>query len=156
MNQKIMIAMSLEDELILPLYQWGAKFSWQSYSEVHLVHVIKKNLTPLEFGIMELPSEETYQAMLPTLTKFLEDEAKKIIPSSFRGKITFHTQLDFNPAEAVTRLIKDIGCDLVVLSTRGKHGFEGLFHSSFTDHLVRFANCDVYVVRPKLSSGGEQ
>ncbi len=150
MQQKLIIAMSLEDQLISPLYSWGKKFNWNSYNEVHFIHVVKKNLAPLEFGIMELPSEETYQAMIPTLNKFLEDESKKIIPESFKGKIFYHTKLDFNPAEAVTLLCKEFQVDLVVLSTRGKHGFEGIFHSSFTDHLVRFANSDVYVVRPKM------
>jgi nucleotide-binding universal stress UspA family protein len=150
-EKNLIIALSLEEGLLSPLYQWGERFNWSDISNVHFVHIVKKNITPLEFGLMELPSDDTFSSMKPTLKVFLEEEASKIVPKTFKGKITTHLALDFNPPEVVVNLIKELNASLLVLSTRGKHGFEGLFHSSFTDHMVRFAPCDVYVVRPKMT-----
>ncbi|HXH74843.1 MAG TPA: universal stress protein [Bacteriovoracaceae bacterium] len=146
--QNIVLALPLEDELLMPLYSWGKRFDWSHVGAVHMVHVVKKNITPLEFGLMEMPDENTFKEMRPTLNKFLADESKKIIPADYKGETHFHLGSHFNPSEEVTNTIRSLRASLVVVSTRGKRGFEGLFHSSFTDHMVRFAPCDVYVVRP--------
>lgn len=148
-HQKIAIAFPLEEKLLNPLHMWAERFDWSHIEEVHFIHVVKKNITPLEFGLVEMPDEKTYQEMVPTLEKYLQDESRKIVPSSFRGQIFFHLARDFSPEDELIEELKKLGITLVVVSTRGKHGFEGLFHSSFTDHMVKFAPCDVYVVRPE-------
>ncbi len=146
--EKIIIALSLEEELLQPLYAWGMRFNWSKIKEVHFIHTVKITITPLEFGLMEMPDEKTLKEMTPVLNKFLSDEAKKILPPDFKGEIIYHLQANFNPPEEIIAVTKAIRPDLLVVSTRGKHGFQGLFHSSFTDHMVKFAPCDVYVVRP--------
>lgn len=148
LHQKILVALPIEEELLQPLHDWGKRFDWSHVDDVHFVHVVKKNITPLEFGLMEMPDDGTYKDMKPTLEKFLRDEAKKILPTEFKGKAHFHLDSNFNPAEDIIQTIKGLKTNLVVVSTRGKHGFDGLFHSSFTDHMVKFAPCDVFVVRP--------
>lgn len=146
--KNIVIAVPLEENLLSPLYSWGQRFDWGHVEEVHLLHVVKKNLTPLEFGLIEMPDEKTFQQMIPTLERFLMHEAAKILPASYRGEIKSIITRDFNPEEETIHTLKKLQPSLVVVATQGKHGFEGLFHSSFTDHMVRFAPCDVYVVRP--------
>jgi len=145
---KIAIAVPLEESLLHPRYSWGGRFDWSHVREVHLVHIVKKNITPLEFGLVEMPDENTYQEMAPTLEKYLRDEAQKIIPEKYRGEFFFHLTRDFSPEEEMIGVLKKTNVDLLVVSTRGKHGFEGLFHSSFTDKMVKYSPCDVYVVRP--------
>lgn len=147
--QRIVIALPLEEELLTPLYDWGRKFDFSHVESVHFVHVVKKNITPLEFGLIESPDEGTYAEMVPTLKKFAKDEAKKILPTDYNGPVEFHITKDFHPEEEVIDLLKNLKATLVVVATRGKHGFEGLFHSSFTDYLVKFSPCDVFVVRPE-------
>lgn len=149
-HQKIAIALPVEDKLLTPLHHWGQRFDWSHVKEVHLIHVVKKNITPLEFGLVEMPDERTYQEMVPTLQRYLKDEAAKIIPAAYQGEVHYHLARDFSPEEEVIATLKNLGCSLVVVSTRGKHGFDGLFHSSFTDQMVKFAPCDVYVVRPQV------
>lgn len=147
-HQKIAVALSLEDKLLGPFKAWGQRFDWSHVKEVHFLHVVKKNITPLEFGLVEMPDEKTYNEMVPTLQKFLSDEANKIVPVSFQGAVQFHLNRDFDPEFETVEILKRLKTTLVVVSTQGRHGFEGLFHSSFTDHMVKFAPCDVYVVRP--------
>jgi nucleotide-binding universal stress UspA family protein len=149
-HKKIAIALPMEEKLLNPLHQWGSRFDWSHIREVHIIHVVKKNVTPLEFGLIEMPDETTYQAMIPALEMHLRDEAQKIIPKEYRGEVYFHLNRDFSPEEEMIDILKKTNVSLVVVSTRGKHGFSGLFHSSFTDQMVKFAPCDVYVVRPEV------
>ena len=149
-QKKIAIALPMEEKLLNPLHQWGSRFDWSHVREVHIIHVVKKNVTPLEFGLIEMPDETTYQAMIPALEMHLRDEAQKIIPKEYRGEVYFHLNRDFSPDEEMIDILKKTNVSLVVVSTRGKHGFSGLFHSSFTDQMVKFAPCDVYVVRPEV------
>jgi nucleotide-binding universal stress UspA family protein len=147
-HQKIAIALPVEENLLYPFYQWGYRFDWSHLSEVHLIHIVKKNVTPLEFGLVEMPDEKTYQSMVPTLNKHMKDEAGKIIPSTFSGEIYYHLAREFSPEDYMIDTLKQLNATLLVVSTRGKHGFEGLFYSSFTDKMVKYSPCDVYVVRP--------
>ena len=149
-HQKIAIALPVEENLVHPLYDWGKRFDWSHVSETHFIHVVKKNITPLEFGMVEIPDERTYQEMVPNLEKFLKQEAMKIVPRNYLGEVYFHLTRDFSPGDEMIATLKKLNVTLIVVSTRGKHGFEGLFHSSFTDQMVKFAPCDVYVVRPDL------
>ncbi|WP_408097185.1 universal stress protein [Peredibacter sp. HCB2-198] len=146
--QRIVVALPLEEELLAPLHEWGRKFDFSHVESVHFLHVVKKNITPLEFGLIETPDEETYHDMMPALEKFLREESKKILPPGFQGETSFQLTKDFHPEEEVIDILKNRNATLIVVATRGKHGFEGLFHSSFTDYMVKFAPCDVFVVRP--------
>ena len=146
--QTLLIAIPLEENLLKPLYQWGKKFNFTNVENIHLIYVVKKNITPLEFGLMESPDEKTFQDMIPPLERFLQEEAKKIIPTEFNGKTILEVTSDFHPEELVVDYIKKNNVNLIVVSTRGKHGIDGLFHSSFTDYMVKFSPCDIFVVRP--------
>lgn len=148
-SQRIVIALPLEDQLLGPLHEWGKNFDFSHVDSILFVHVVKKNVTPLEFGLVESPDDNTYEEMVPTISKFMKDEARAIIPADFKGKIDFRVTKDFNPEEEIIDILKSENATLVVVATRGKHGFEGLFHSSFTDYMVKFAPCDVFVVRPE-------
>lgn len=151
-HQSIAIALPIEEKLLMPLHHWGQRFDWSHVKQVHMIHVVKKNITPLEFGLVEMPDETTYQEMVPALQTYLRDEAKKIVPAGFKGEVHYHLTRDFSPEEEMIDTLKKLDVSLVVVSTRGKHGFEGLFHSSFTDQMVKFAPCDVYVVRPEAAA----
>lgn len=150
--QRIVIALPLEESLLGPLHDWGKKFDFSHVESVTFVHIVKKNITPLEFGLIESPDESTYQDMVPALDSFLKDEARKILPEDYRGTVSFEITKDFHPEEELIDLLKKFKATLIVVATRGKHGLDGFFHSSFTDYMIKFAPCDVFVVRPE----GEQ
>lgn len=144
--KKILIALSIEDDVLQPLHAWGRRFDWEKIEDVHFLHIVKKNITPLEFGLLETPDEESFEDMRPALDKFLHEEAHRIIPSQFHPKIHFHLLRDFYPDEETVELCRDIKPDLLVLASHGKHR---MFHHSFSEHIIKTAPCDVYVVRPE-------
>lgn len=147
--QRIVVALPIEDSMLSPLYDWGKKFDFSHVESVHFIHVVKKNITPLEFGLVESPDDTTYKDMVPTIDKFMRDEARKILPSDFTGKVEFQVTKDFDPQEEIIDILKSLKATLIVVATRGKHGLDGFFHTSFTEYMVKHAPCDVFVVRPE-------
>ena len=51
--------------------------------------------------------------------------------------------------ERMAEYAKEINAGLIVVATRNKRGFSGLFLSSFADRILKLAPCDVLVLRPK-------
>ena len=147
--QNIVVAMDIDDSLLQPLYQWGRTFDFSHVNKVTFVHIVKKNITPLEFGLMESPDEKTFLDMKPTLENFLHSEAKKIIPSDYHGEIAYELSLDLSPEDRIIDIVKNLGATLIVVTTKERHGLEGFFHSSFTSHVIKLAPCDVFVVKPE-------
>jgi nucleotide-binding universal stress UspA family protein len=86
--------------------------------------------------------EEGAKNVLKVLQEHLEASFNNL---SFKTSVLF----DSDPKHRMTEYLKEQKADLAVVATRGKHGIEGLFSSSFADHLTRYSNCDVYVLRPK-------
>lgn len=148
MNHKIVIALPLEEKLLAPLRDWGNKFNFEHIDHVHFIHVIKINITPLEFGLVESPDDLTYREMRPTISKFLEDESRKILPTNFKGKITFEVEKDSDPEEESVDILKREHADFIVVSSHARHGLDSFLHSSFTDYMIKHAPCDVFVIRP--------
>lgn len=107
---------------------------------------MKKNISPLEYGLIETPDKETFEEMKPSLEKYMKEESEKIIPKEHRPHIYFHVVSDFYPDEETVELLKKIEANLVVVATHEKHN---LFHRSFTRQLIKTAPCDVYVIRPE-------
>ena len=46
---------------------------------------------------------------------------------------------------------KESGTDLIVISTRGISGLQGVFYGSVTEKVVRHATCSVLVVRKVIN-----
>ncbi|HXH32646.1 MAG TPA: universal stress protein [Bacteriovoracaceae bacterium] len=147
--QNIVVAIDIDESLLQPLYQWGRTFDFSHVSKVTFVHIVKKNITPLEFGLMESPDEKTFLEMRPTLEQFMNDEARKIIPQEYQGGVAHRLAMDLNPEDRMIEIVKELGATLVVVTTKERHGLEGFFHSSFTSHMIKLAPCDVFVVKPE-------
>jgi nucleotide-binding universal stress UspA family protein len=143
----IVIALSTDDENLKPIYDWSKKFDWNSVKAVHFIHVLKIVMTPLEFGFLEVPDDQSFQAMSADLKNFMQKEAQKIIPKDFEGQVFCHLKRSFTPQETIKELIEETHSDILVVGHVQRHGLNQLFHSSFTAHMLRNSPCDVLVVR---------
>jgi nucleotide-binding universal stress UspA family protein len=55
--------------------------------------------------------------------------------------------VDGAPADAILRVARDEGFDLIVMGTHGRTGVRRLFLGSVAEHVVRHAECPVLTVR---------
>lgn len=151
-HSRIAIALPLDDKNLEPLHALESRFDWSHVDEVHFIHIVKRNVAPFEYGMMEIPDEEGFNEMKPTLEEHLKREAHKILPPDFKGRISYHLKRDFNPEEEMVDLLKELDITLVIVATAGRHGWQSLFHESFSKHMLNSAPCDVYIARPEQSA----
>lgn len=147
MGQNIMIALPTEQELIDPFYDWAKRFDWEQVSHIDLVHIVKINISPLEFGLVEIPTHEAFLDMMPTLEDFLKSEARKIVPAHLLDKVSYLLESHYYPEDRIIELSKERGAGLVVVSTIQRQGLNSFFHHSFSEYLIKNGQCDVFVVK---------
>lgn len=117
------------------------------HAKVHLVHVFEVQYYVSEFTPYVFPSEDQYAEMEKSTLEILEKLGKDlgVAKENLEMKCFFSRSNE----EKVLDYLKSSNANMVVVATRGKHGIDGLFSSSFTDYLCKYSPCDVLVVRPK-------
>lgn len=116
-------------------------------ANVHLIHCFEVQLYTADFAPYIYPTEEKYPELeeaSQVILKPLKDKLSKD-SNSIESKVFFSQ----SPKQKIKDYLKEINADLVVVATRGKHGIDGLFSSSFAEFLVKFSPCDVHILRPK-------
>ncbi len=116
------------------------------HSRIHLVSVVEIKVYSSEFATFTYPVESQYkeieEAALRTLTNL--QHVLGLVDSQVVKKCFF----DFDPQTKIKHYLNEVDAQLVVTASRGKHGIEGLFSSSFSDFLIKHSPCDVLVMRP--------
>lgn len=146
--KNIVLCASLNDESLTLLKELKSSPLLEN-AKVHLIHCFEVQLYTADFAPYIYPTEDKYPEIAEaskTILKGVEDELKKNPAiKSFETEVFFSQ----SPKQKVKEYLENINADLVVVATRGKHGIEGLFSSSFAEFLVKFSPCDVHILRPK-------
>ncbi len=146
--QKIVIAMPTEEEFMPSISRWGHECVWTK-TEAYYVHVIKKDIGISEMGVEEIPDKVTVENLKQQMLDFIKNKAKEMMPELAFKKAHFEVLFAQSPAERIAEYAKEINAGVIVVATRNKRGFSGLFLSSFADRILKLSPCDVLVLRPK-------
>ena len=146
--QKIVIAMPTEEEFMPSISRWGHEYVWTK-RETYFVHVIQENISVSEMGVEEIPDKVTVESLKQQMLNFIKNKASEMMPLPAFKKAHFEVLFAQSPAERMAEYAKEINAGLIVVATRNKRGFSGLFLSSFADRILKLAPCDVLVLRPK-------
>lgn len=116
------------------------------HAVIHLINIVEIQVYNVEFAPYVYPTEAQYADIeknaldkLKNLQHALGVEDKNIIMKCF---------FEHSREQKIKHYLNEVNADLVVTATRGKHGIQGFFSSSFTDFLTKFSPCDVLVMRP--------
>lgn len=145
--QKIVIAMPAEEEFMPSISRWGHEYAWTK-KEIYFVHVIKKDISVSEMGVEEIPDKLTIENLKPQMLDFIKNKARDMMPELAFKKAHFEVLFAQSPADRLAEYAKEINAGMIVVATRNKRGFSGLFLSSFADRLLKLSPCDVLVLRP--------
>jgi nucleotide-binding universal stress UspA family protein len=145
--QKIVIAMPTEEEFMPSISRWGHEYGWTK-REACFVHVIKKDISVSEMGFEEIPDKATVENMKQQMLDFIKNKAREMMPELAFKKAHFEVLFAQSPADRLAEYAKEINAGMIVVATRNKRGFSGLFLSSFADRLLKLSPCDVLVLRP--------
>lgn len=143
--KNIVLCVDLREECLNVLKTVGQKINLKE-AKVHLVHAFEIQSGVMEFATFVYPTEEQYpdieKSVLDLLTSLQKDLG---LPDS---QVEKHCYFSHSKESAMKDYLVSKKADLVVLSTRGKHGLEGFFASSLADYLCKYSPCDVLVLRP--------
>lgn len=147
-NRQIVVCVSLHDESI-DLLKSLKNFDWKESDTVHFVHCFKKELFTNDFTPYTYPSEEDYDEINQSIKEILTNLGKEVIGNFPVKQKIYQSFVSYSPKDRITDYLKESKATLAIVATRGKHGIEGLFSSSFAEHLIRFSPSDLYILRPR-------
>ncbi len=120
-------------------------------SKLVFVHVITEDIyrKPLFFidddkidELKEKMKEHSKQQITDIINEYAEDIKDQCTVIIREGK----------PYTEILQEEKESGADLIVISTRGISGLQGVFYGSVTEKVVRHATCSVLVVRKVINN----
>jgi universal stress protein A len=83
----------------------------------------------------------------PRWEKEARDKLEQIVRSTLKGDVKFVIEVRSGvPDLAIVRAADELGVDLIVMVTHGRHGFEHFVLGSVTENIIREAHCPVLVL----------
>lgn len=118
-----------------------------SQARLHIITVIEKQIYTADLAVYAYPVEAQFPAIETSAVTLLKSigEALGVNPANVITKCFF----EFDREKTIKQYLENVNADLAIVATRGKHGLDGFFSSSFTDYLCKFSPCDVLVMRPR-------
>lgn len=127
-----------------PLLKTAKAIAKEFGAEIFVIHSIAP--TPATLGMVG----ETLEAR----TKALEATKRKIERILQREGVTtpFHVSVELDsPATVLQKAVKEHQADLVIVGSRGRHGFEQLIEGSVSQAIADRVNCPVLILGPSFS-----
>jgi nucleotide-binding universal stress UspA family protein len=124
---------------------YAAALAEQFGAEIILLHVIEWVAIPSELG--SAPSAIT-EADKGSVAKDLSRLRQEVLGEQVPGRTIVRAGAPF---QEITRAAKEMGADMIILTTRGYTGLQNILLGSTAERVVRHAECPVLVVRKKVS-----
>jgi nucleotide-binding universal stress UspA family protein len=138
--KKILVPVDFSERSMRAL-QYALPLAEQFGAEVTLLHVVQAYLPVPEMSTMDVTLMQ--QQMREAGAQQLESLRKSV-----EAKVELRTVLKLgDPYFETIHAAKDLGVDLIILSTHGRTGLAHVFLGSTAERVVRHASCPVLVVR---------
>jgi nucleotide-binding universal stress UspA family protein len=148
--RNVVICCSLEDENINLLKSLKGNPLLEN-AKLHFVHIFEIHVYTSDFSPYIFPSEEKYPEIEKASKQILGSIANEVCTEDELNKTELECYFAYSPKQKISDYLVEVDADLVIVASKQKHGIEGLFSSSFTEHLVKYSSCDVHILRPKES-----
>jgi len=123
--------------------QYAVPFARQFEATLVLLHVVQPYLPVPEMGTVDV-------ALMETQMRAGGVKGLAAMKESLAGEVPVETELRVgNPQIEITRAVRDLGADMIILSTHGRSGLAHIFMGSVAERVVRHSPCPVLVVRER-------
>lgn len=139
--KNIVISMPMDEKAQNAIISKLKKVDWLKEANLEFVHVFKEESYPYMAPPILYPDQEQKIEIRKTI-KQIFDGLISDFPHA-KSECIFHS----NPKEGMIDHLKENKSQLVIVYTKEKHGLRDYFHSSFTEHLIKHAPCDVLTIR---------
>ncbi|MFA6236352.1 MAG: universal stress protein [Bacteriovorax sp.] len=144
--KNIVVCVDLREESLKVLQSLKDRIDL-SGSTVHLVHVFEIKMGLMEFTPVVYPVPSQYEEIESSIMGFLDNLKRDLGLKD--NQVEKHCFFSQSKEQKIKEYLEDKKADMVILSTRGKHGIEGFFASSLADFLCKYSPCDMLVMRPR-------
>ncbi len=148
MAKKILIGISMDNKMQETIQNTLKDFRFNKDDTIEFLHVFEEENYVYMVPPIIYPASEQKAAIKDTVLNIMKSIWENAGDKNLKN-IKYECLFDENPRERFCNYLKENKADLCLIATRGKHGIEGLFTSSFADYLNKFSPCDIWVARPK-------
>jgi nucleotide-binding universal stress UspA family protein len=143
---KKMICVDLNDASINHYKETLKSWNWDTTQELHLVHGFQLQIYADTFFFNSYPLEDQYDQIEESVNQVLSQLASEL---DFGKDLKIFTKciISSSPKKALADYAQEQSIDEMIISTRGKHGIEALFSSSFAEYMIRYAPCELRIIR---------
>jgi nucleotide-binding universal stress UspA family protein len=145
---KIFVAVPLDQPLQKTLVNKMKAMDLNSFDSIHLIHVFKQESYPYMLPPTIYPPADQKHAISESIVEMMKSMWSDVKRDEVKD-VYFECTFAESPRRQFVEILKAGEATKVLVATRGKHGIEGIFSSSFTEHLVKYSPCDLLVVRSK-------
>ena len=145
--KNILVNIDLKDQSITPLKQYFETLNWETVGSIHFVHSFQKQVYADNFYFTSYPNENEFEKIEESANEFLKGIAKDLIPEKYNHLVSTQCLISHTPKKAVVEYADKNNIQNMVIITRGLHGIEGVFASSFAEHMIRHAHCELTILR---------
>ncbi len=145
--RKLLICVDLQDQSTHPYQEYFKTTKLDNIDEIYIVHAFQKQIYADNFMVTTYPPTDEYDKIKSTAENFLKEIAKGMIPEQLITKTKFECLLTHTPQKDLVEYADKMQASEMIISTRGLHGIEGLFASSFAEYMIRHAHCPLTVLR---------
>lgn len=146
--RKVAVAVNLNHE-IPDVFKTLKDLEFLNQCEIHLVHSFFtiNYLVGLGEAALAYPLEADRIKIQESVMATLDNHARKIFPSDFKGKVITHCLFSDDPKRKFCDYVKAEHIDLVIVAAREKKGF---FDSSFTYYVQKHTPANMIVLKQKV------
>lgn len=127
--------------------RYGSELARKFDATLHVLHVVDDlaahpSTVPgglaMDLGALQMELEVT-----------AHDNLSSLVPEPDRTALNaqLHVTVSSVPGSAILSYARDVGADLIVVGTHGRHGLARLLIGSVAQHVTRLAECPVLTVR---------
>ena len=142
----IVICTTLEEECLNNLKHLKNELDLTN-SQIHIITIVKIQLYNFDLTPYIYPTENQYIEIENSAIEIMKGLGDSLGVAS--KEIIYKCYFEYDVKTKARYYLEKAAADLVIVSTRGKHGVKGLFSSSFADYLCKFSPCDILVMRPR-------
>lgn len=145
--KKVLVAVDLNDHSMNLLKEKIAKKDWSQVEELHLVHGFQLQVYADNFFFTAYPMEDQYEGVEKSVESLFDQLVKGVFEEGTGPKIFKECLISGSPSHEIVEYSKKHKINEMLIGTRGKHGIEGMFSSSFAEYMIRHAHCDLQIFR---------
>jgi nucleotide-binding universal stress UspA family protein len=147
MSNKVMACIDLKDKSVSAFKEIFKSTDWSDVDELHIVSGFPLQTDTDGFYILSYPLDELQDEVKKSVLAALSDVESVINKDLGPKKIIKECIISSSPKATLTDYAKDNDINKMMITTRGKHGIEGFFSSSFAEYMVRHSKCELQILR---------